>query len=345
LDDDPPRRIHKRSRECGAKNVGIELRAHGAAADSSVVAFALALLAEPEKRTKLGSTSAPGLGACAEAWKAIVERRPQHLARKFRPPELAAGRSLERIDAALPRPRPIDPAATPCVGCPEPLKESPAMVRERPPRSAASPGLLAACLSIGLLTALPALAQGGGGGGGGAGGGGAAGGSAGGAAGGATSGTGAAGGTPGGATSGTGTAGTAAGTGRGGGTTSGTAAPGATGPSAAVPPGGGSSPGGGTAGTGPGSAGQGSATAQPGQAPQGQGQQGQAQQGQPSPGQAQAGGRTPRERIETQQQERAAAPSSERDREQLRELNEISRQLAPGAPVPAPGVGNSGGSR
>src|SRR5215213_6241345 len=114
----------------------------------------------------------------------------------------------------FPSPRRIDPAASACVGSPEPLKERPAMSHERPPRSAIAPGLLAGCLSFGLLVALPALAQGGGGGAGGAGGGGAA------------------GGTAGGATSGTG----AAGTGRGGGPTAGTASPGATAPSAGIAP-------------------------------------------------------------------------------------------------------------
>lgn len=155
----------------------------------------------------------------------------------------------------------------------------------------------AVCLSLGLLAASPALAQGGGGGGGTAGGG---------AAGGTTSGT--TGGSSAGTTSGTGAAQ------RGG-----------------MPPGGGAAPGGG---------GGGAAGIDGGSA--GQGNTGQAGQGQ-EPGQARAGS-TPRERIELQREQRSAAPSSERARDQLQDLNELSRQLAPSNPVPAPDVGGRGGA-
>lgn len=71
----------------------------------------------------------------------------------------------------------------------------------------------------------------------------------------------------------------------------------------------------------------------------------QASEQRPSPsGQAQ-GSLTPRGRIALQRQQRAADGSSERDREQLQDLNEISRELVPSATVPAPGLEARGGVR
>jgi hypothetical protein len=47
-------------------------------------------------------------------------------------------------------------------------------------------------------------------------------------------------------------------------------------------------------------------------------------------------------REETELRERGAgvAGPARRERDQLRELDELSRQLAPGAPLPAPAVGD-----
>lgn len=92
--------------------------------------------------------------------------------------------------------------------------------------------------------------------------------------------------------------------------------------------------------SGMGTAGQGSA-GQSGQASQGRQatpgpgpQTGQAAEGQPS-----------RERV--QQRERAAGVAAEPERreEQLRDLNDIARQVAPSVPAPAPGVEGNGARR
>ena len=55
------------------------------------------------------------------------------------------------------------------------------------------------------------------------------------------------------------------------------------------------------------------------------------------------GARLPRARVEQQLRASGVAAPPEREREQLRDLNEVSRQIAPSNPVPAPGVeGRSG---
>jgi hypothetical protein len=56
------------------------------------------------------------------------------------------------------------------------------------------------------------------------------------------------------------------------------------------------------------------------------------------------GGRLRGDREQVQQRLEAAgvAPHPAREREQLQELNDISRQIAPGVPVPAPAVEDGG---
>ena len=49
-------------------------------------------------------------------------------------------------------------------------------------------------------------------------------------------------------------------------------------------------------------------------------------------------GETPRERVQERLREAEAARPPERDVEQLRDLNALSRELAPNVPVPAPRV-------
>jgi hypothetical protein len=53
-----------------------------------------------------------------------------------------------------------------------------------------------------------------------------------------------------------------------------------------------------------------------------------------------SGGRAPTSRHQVEQRQRAAGAAlhPEREREQLRILNELSRTLAPGVPMPAPGL-------
>jgi hypothetical protein len=53
-----------------------------------------------------------------------------------------------------------------------------------------------------------------------------------------------------------------------------------------------------------------------------------------------SGGRAPTSRHQVEQRQRTAGAAlhPEREREQLRILNELSRTLAPGVPVPAPGL-------
>jgi len=49
-------------------------------------------------------------------------------------------------------------------------------------------------------------------------------------------------------------------------------------------------------------------------------------------------GDTARERVQDRLRETDRARPAEHDREQLRDLNALSRELAPGVPPPAPGV-------
>jgi hypothetical protein len=86
-----------------------------------------------------------------------------------------------------------------------------------------------------------------------------------------------------------------------------------------------------------------STTNRPGVAQQGQGEQATPGPG-PQSGQA-AEGQPPRNQVEQQERATGVAPAPERREEQLRDLNELSRQLAPSNPVPAPGVGGDGARR
>lgn len=61
----------------------------------------------------------------------------------------------------------------------------------------------------------------------------------------------------------------------------------------------------------------------------------------PLPGQA-VQNQPSRDRVLQQERDAGLATSPERRQEQLRDLNAISRQIAPGVPAPAPGVGGSG---
>ena len=98
---------------------------------------------------------------------------------------------------------------------------------------------------------------------------------------------------------------------------------------------------------------QGGGTAGPGQNPGGQGsagQSGQASQGRqatpgPGPQAGQAVDDPSRARMLERQRAADVAAEPERRQEQLRDLNEISRQIAPSNPVPAPGVGGDGARR
>jgi hypothetical protein len=92
-----------------------------------------------------------------------------------------------------------------------------------------------------------------------------------------------------------------------------------------------------------GGAAQGGAAGQPGS----QGQMGQGQTGQANTGQGQAGtqpsgsAQTRRGALEQQQRAAGVANPAERDAQQLRDLNALSKQLAPNAPPPAPEAGTS----
>ncbi len=87
-----------------------------------------------------------------------------------------------------------------------------------------------------------------------------------------------------------------------------------------------------------------STTARPGEAQRGQeGPQSTPGQG-PAPGQA-AQDQPPRNQVEQREHTTGVARPPELDREQLRDLNEISRQIAPSNPVPAPGAGGSNARR
>jgi hypothetical protein len=59
--------------------------------------------------------------------------------------------------------------------------------------------------------------------------------------------------------------------------------------------------------------------------------------GQSQGGQSSGGG-SQRERIEQRLREAGVAAPPEQEREQLRDLNAITREIAPSAPVPAPEV-------
>lgn len=56
-------------------------------------------------------------------------------------------------------------------------------------------------------------------------------------------------------------------------------------------------------------------------------------------------GDTPRERVLDRLREADLTRSPEQEREQLRDLNALSRELAPSAPVPAPRVEEEGAAR
>lgn len=97
--------------------------------------------------------------------------------------------------------------------------------------------------------------------------------------------------------------------------------------------------------------GAGGGTAATGQNPAGQGSAGQPGQGRPAtpgPGPRPGLGRDDqRSRAQLLEEERAAgaAAAPERRQEQLQDLNDIARQIAPSVPVPAPGVEGGGAAR